>query len=149
MALKWLKDQLTSIQGTLKGEMMRFKNTTLLEGIVAGCATVAYADGVVSPEEKQKMMGFIRQSEALSVYDTNKVIELFNKYMGKYEFDTMSGKAEAMQAIGRVKKPEEARLVVRLCCVIGAADGNFDDNERAVVTDICRELELNPKDFDL
>jgi tellurite resistance protein TerB len=149
MALKWLKDQLNSIQGTLKGEMTRFKNTTLLEGIVAGCAAVAYADGVASPEEKQKMMGFIRQSEALSVYDTNKVIELFNKYMGKYEFDTMIGKAEAMQAIGRVKKPEEARLLVRVCCMIGAADGNFDDNERALVTDICRELNLNPKDFDL
>ena len=54
-----------------------------------------------------------------------------------------------MQAIGRVKKPEEARLLVRVCCMIGAADGNFDDKERALVTDICRELELNPKDFDL
>ena len=39
--------------------------------------------------------------------------------------------------------------MVRVCCAIGAADGNFDDDEKAVVRKICAELNLNPKDFDL
>ncbi|MBF0101788.1 MAG: tellurite resistance TerB family protein [Desulfobacterales bacterium] len=47
------------------------------------------------------------------------------------------------------KKPEEAKLMVRVCCAIGAADGNFDDTEKQIVRDICAELGLNPKDFNL
>jgi tellurite resistance protein TerB len=39
--------------------------------------------------------------------------------------------------------------MVRVCCAIGAADGNFDNDEKAVVSKICTELGLNPKDFDL
>jgi len=40
-------------------------------------------------------------------------------------------------------------LMVRVCCAIGAADGNFDENEKTAVRNICAELGLNPKDFDL
>lgn len=39
--------------------------------------------------------------------------------------------------------------MVRVCCAIGAADGNFDEGEKTVVRKICAELSLNPKDFDL
>ncbi|MDE7064916.1 MAG: TerB family tellurite resistance protein, partial [Desulfovibrionaceae bacterium] len=57
---------------------------------------------------------------------------------------------ECLQVISRLKKrPDEARLVIRVCCAIGAADGNFDDDEKAVVREICAELGQNPADFQL
>lgn len=150
MALDWLKDRYKEVSTNLKTEVTKFRNKTFLEGVVAGCVMVAYADGVVKPEEKQKMMGFMRNSEVLSAFDLNEVIKIFEKYSEQFEFDTAIGEANALQAIGRLKSKEtEARLMVRVCCAIGAADGTFDDSEKAAVRKICNELGLNPKDFDL
>ena len=52
--------------------------------------------------------------------------------------------------IGKIKgNDEQCRLLVRVVCAIGAADGDFDDKEKAMVAEIVRELGLNPIDFDL
>ncbi len=111
---------------------------------------MAYADGVVKAEEKQKMMGFLKNNDMLSVFDTGKVISLFEKYSGRYEFDRSIGEADCLGAIGKVKgKPQEARLLVRVCCAIGASDGDFDNTEKQAVRKICKELGLDPADFDL
>lgn len=150
MALEWLKQRYTEVSANLKSEVTKLRNKSFLEAVVAGCALVANADGVVRPEEKQKMMGFLRNSEVLSVFSTEEVITIFDKYAKQFEFDHQIGQASALQAVAKLKDKEaEARLMVRVCCAIGAADGNFDDDEKAVVRKICAELGLNPKDFDL
>ncbi|WP_413204769.1 tellurite resistance TerB family protein [Rhodospirillum sp. A1_3_36] len=89
--------------------------------MVAGCALVAYADGNVSAEEKQKMMGYLKSSEQLRVFNSSDVIKIFQKYGEKFEFDK----------------------------IIGVADGNFDEQEKTVVRRMCSELELNPSDFNV
>jgi len=150
MALEWLKQRYNEVSNNLKSEVTKFQNKAFLESVVAGCALVAHADGVVRTEEMQKMMGFLRTSEVLSVFSTEEVITLFDKYAKQFEFDYQIGQASALQAVAKVKdKPDQARLMVRVCCAIGAADGSFDDNEKAIVRQICAELGLNPKDFDL
>ena len=53
--LDWLKQQASTIQQTLGDEMTRYKNRELMEGVVAGCAVVGYANGEVSSAEKQKI----------------------------------------------------------------------------------------------
>ncbi|BAW80466.1 Tellurite resistance TerB [Candidatus Nitrosoglobus terrae] len=150
MALNWLKGKFDEVSSNLKKEITRIRNKDLLESIVAGCALVAYADGVVKPEEKQTMMKFLKTSDVLSTFDTGEVIRLFEKYSGQFEFDYVIGEASALQAVGRIKKEEsEARLLVRVCCAIGASDGNFDEVEKKATRKICSELGLNPADFDL
>lgn len=150
MALEWLKQRFNEVSTNLKSEVTKFQNKTFLESVVAGCVLVAHADGVVRPEEKQKMMGFLRNNEVLSVFSTEEVISLFDKYSKQFEFDYQIGQASALQAVAKIKdKSDQARLMVRVCCVIGAADGSFDDNEKAIVRQMCAELNLNPKDFDL
>lgn len=142
----WLKDTADN----LKTEAAKYRNRDFLQAAVAGCALVAAADGVISPEEKQKMIGFMKHSDALSVFDTNEVITLFEKYAGSFNFDPTIGKGECLREIARLKKSvEQARLLIRVCCAIGAADGNFDDDEKAVVREICAELDQNPADFGL
>ena len=148
--LNWLKGKATEVTNTLKDEVKKIKNQTFLEGVVAGCTLVAFADGIASPQEKQKMMGFIRNSDALSAFDSGDIIKLFEKFSARFEFDRSIGEADALQAVGKIKKNEnEARLLVRVCCAIGASDGTFDALEQEVVRKICRELGLNPADFDL
>jgi tellurite resistance protein TerB len=150
MALEWLKQRSSELIANMKTEVAKFKNKTFLEATVAGCVIVAHADGVVKPEEKQKMIGFIRTHEALSVFDVNEAVMIFEKYAKNFEFDYQIGQANALQAVAKLKgKEAEARLMVRVCCAVGASDGNFDESEKAAVRNICAELGLNPKDFDL
>lgn len=150
MSLDWLKNRFQEVTTNLKNEVTKIRNKTFMEGVVAGCALVAYADGVVKPEEKQKMMGFLRTSDVLSVFSVDEVISAFEKFSKNFDFDLAVGEANALQAVGKLKSKEnEARLMVRVCCAIGAADGNFDETEKQAVRKVCQELGLNSKDFDL
>jgi len=145
----WLKKNVTEARDTLNNEITKFKSKDLLEAVVAGCALVAYADGTVSAEEKQKMIGYLRSSDQLKVFDLDDVIRLFQKYVEKFEFDTTIGTGEVMQAVGKFRGKPQAQLVVRVCCAIGAADGDFDATEQAAVRRMCSELGLTPSDFNL
>ncbi|WP_017445413.1 tellurite resistance TerB family protein [Gayadomonas joobiniege] len=133
---------------SLMKEVSKFKNAEFMEATVSACALIAYADGEVSAAEKQKMMGFIQNSEELQHFDTQKVIDVFNKVISKLEFDMEIGKAEALRTIGKVSnKPEQARLVIRVAIAIANSDGEFDNSEKAMVREICVDLGLNPAEF--
>ena len=148
--LDWLKKNTLAAREKLTTEVGKFKNKEFMEAIVAGCALVAAADGEISSSEKLKMSGFIKNSDELKVFDMDKVIEAFNRVCSKFEFDEQIGRAEALAVVGKIKgKPEQARLLVRVCMAIGASDGDFDDKEKAVCKLLCIELGLTPSDFDL
>lgn len=145
----WLKKNVTEARTAINTEITKYKSRDLLDAILAGSALVAYADGTVSSEEKQKLMGYLRTSDQLSVFDQNDVIKTFQKYVEKFEFDATIGTGEVMTAVAKFKGKPQAQLVIRVCCAIGAADGDFDDKERSVVRRMCSELALNPADFSL
>ena len=143
-----LGDKLKQMGQGLKDEVSRVRNKTFMEACVAGFAMIANADRVVSAEEKRKMVGFFRASDVLSLFDMDDVIETFDKFCAKYEFDGEIGHAEALRAIAPLrKKPADARLLVRACCVIAGADGNFDADERRAVRMICDEVGLDAAEF--
>ncbi len=146
---EWLKKNVTEARDSINTEITKFKSKDLLEAVIAGCTMVAYGDGNVSSEEKQKMMGFLKTSDQLKVFDSSDVVKIFQKYAEKFDFDATIGTGEAMQVIGKFRGKPQAQLLVRVCCAIGAADGNFDQREQNVVRRMCSELGLNPSDFNL
>lgn len=148
--LKWLTDNATVAREKLATEVAKYKNGDFRDAVVAGCALVAAADGDISSEEKQKMIGYMQTSNELKVFKMTDIMKSFNDVVEKFEFDKGIGQGEALRQIGKLKsKPEEAQLLVRVCCAIGAADGDFDDQERAAVRMICTELGLDAANFDL
>lgn len=148
--LEWLKTNVTATREKLAVEVTKFRNKEFMEALVAGCSLVAAADGNISSSEKQRMAGYIQNSAELKVFDLNSVIKAFNASCEKFEFDAEIGKAEALNLIGKIRpKQDAARLLVRICCAIGSADGTFDESERAVCRTICNELGLNPADFEI
>jgi tellurite resistance protein TerB len=148
--MKWLRENTANVRAKMAAEVSKFKNKAFMEAVVSGCALVAAADGSIDSAEKQKMAGFIERSDELKHFDMRQVIEVFQKTAGDFEFDHAIGKATALRTIGKIKgNAEQARLLVRIVCAIGAADGNFDAQERAVVAEIARELGLDPAEFDL
>ena len=142
----WLKEQKAKTEAGIK----QFANKDFMEATAASCAMIASADGSISSEEKQKMVGYINLNDSLKVFNLNDILTRFNHYADMFEFDYNVGKAEAMKAITKMKtKPEVAKALVALCCSIGASDGDFDKDEIALVREICSTLGVNPADFKL
>jgi tellurite resistance protein TerB len=146
--LAGMMDKLKTMSEGMRDEAKRAMNRKFMDACTAGCAIIANADGVVTADEKRKMMGFMKTSDVLSLYDTGDVIKAFEAHCAKYEFDAQIGEAEALKVVSGIKnKTADARLLIRACCVIAAADGNFDEDERAAVTRMCQELSLDPAEF--
>ena len=134
----------------MKNEALKFKSKDFLNAALGGSALVIMADGKIDPQEKIKMMAFIENHEALSIYDTSEVVKTWKDYIDTLEMDADIGGAKAMSALGKIKgKDEQARLVLRMVCAIGASDGDFDADERKAESKIAVELGLNPSEFDL
>lgn len=144
------KNWLNSTKKGLTDQVKKFKNKDFMDAIVAGCALVAFADGKIDAAEKNKMAGYMNLSEELKVFDMTQVIAQFNHYVSNFEFSPEIGKQEALKSISKFSsKPEIGRLIVGVCSAIGAADGDFDDQEKAIVRNICSALNLNPNEFSL
>lgn len=134
----------------LKTEALKFKNKEFLEAAMAGSALIAMADGKISAEEKQKMIKFIENHDALSIFTTSDVIKSFQDFVGQLEFDKDIGEAKAFLALGKMKSNAEAgRLLVRMIIAIASSDGDFDAQEQIVAGRIAKELTLNPAEFGL
>ncbi len=134
----------------LKTQALKFKNKEFLEAAMAGSALIAMADGKISSEEKQKMIKFIENHDALSIFTTSDVIKAFQDFVGQIEFDNDIGEAKAFLALGKMKSNAEAgRLLIRMMIAIASSDGDFDAQEQVVAAKIAKELALNPAEFGL
>lgn len=150
MAFQDFLNNIKTKAAELKNEAMKFKNKDFLNAAISGSVLISMADGHVSSDEKQKMMRFIENYEALSVFSGKELIEAFQNAMTQIEFDKDLGEAKAYDAIRKMKgKDDAARLILRLIIAIAGADGNFDDSEKRVARKIAMELALNPADFEL
>ena len=128
----------------------KIKSRELMEAFSASAAMVAYADGLATPEELEKLIEYIRLDEGLQVFDAGEVIRTFEHYVEGFEFDLRIGRERAMKAVRRLDpRSEEARLLVLLSCAIGRADLEFENNERLVIRQICQALGFHPNEFDL
>lgn len=145
-----VKSTLSASRVELVKQVGRFKNKKFMQGTVAVCARIAVSSDGVSAEEKQKMMGFLRSSEEMKVFDTNEVIDFFNKLVSSFDFDMEIGKGETMKYILALKdQPEAAQLAVRVGIAVGKNDGNFDPDEQAATREIIAALGFNAEEFGL
>ena len=79
----------------LQSEVQKFKNKSFAEGVIAGCYRWRL-QMVRLILLKTKNDRFYENSDELKVFDTGE-IEIFNKFVSKFEFDQMIGQAEALQ----------------------------------------------------
>lgn len=145
-----VKGAITSGRDELSRQVGRFKNKKFMQGTVAVCARIAIASDGVSSEEKQKMIGFLRSSEELKVFDTSEVIEFFNKLIASFDFDIEIGKGETMKYILALKDQSgAAQLALRVGIAVAKSDGNFDQDEKLASREIAIALGLEPAEFGL
>ncbi len=143
-----VKDAFNTSRAELTKQVGRYKNKKFMQGTVAVCARIAISSDGVSSEEKQKMLGFLRSSDELKVFETTEVIEFFNKLLTSFEFDSEIGKGETMKYILALKdQPEAAQLAIRVGIAVAKSDGNFDNDEQQAVREIATMLGFDPADF--
>uniref|UniRef100_A0A6M3IYU9 Putative tellurite resistance proteib n=1 Tax=viral metagenome TaxID=1070528 RepID=A0A6M3IYU9_9ZZZZ len=130
-------------------ELKTMANKDLLEGVMAASVWVASANGEFKTEEKQKLLGYIGRSAELKVFKRKDVLDSFQRFASEFEFDQGIAEEKVKSAIMKIKDENQARMLVRLCCAIGSADGDFDKSEKDVVKKICSILRLSPNNFGL
>nr|WP_308426413.1 TerB family tellurite resistance protein [Nakamurella endophytica] len=138
------------MNSTLKTKAGQFKNKEFAAGSMAMCALIAAADGSIDPSERQKTAALIMSNDVLAIFPPNELQERFSFYCDKLTRDYDFGKVEAIATIARLKsKPDQARAVIQIGIIIGGADGNFDEHERAAVREACFAVGIAPTEFDL
>ncbi|MEU8798745.1 TerB family tellurite resistance protein [Spirillospora sp. NPDC048819] len=147
-------DKLRESSQTMQTQLMAKKNDlksgAFRDASMAMCALVAAADGSVDASERQRTASLITSNEVLQNFPAADLQQRFNGYIDKLTADFDFGKVGVLQDIAKVKKkPAEARAVIQIGIVIGGADGDFDDNEKAVVREACHAVGLPPAEFEL
>lgn len=150
MSFQNFLDNLKNKASELKNEALKFKNKDFMNAAVSGSVLIAMADGHISSDEKQKMMRFIENYEALSVFSSKDLIDSFQNIVTQIEFDKDLGESKAYESVRKMKNNDSAaRLIMRLIIAIAGADGVFDDDEKRVARKLAMELSLNPAEFEL
>ncbi|MCF7980012.1 MAG: tellurite resistance TerB family protein [Chromatiaceae bacterium] len=150
MSFQNFLDNLKTKASELKNEALKFKNKDFMNAAVSGSVLIAMADGHISSDEKQKMMRFIENYEALSVFSSKDLIDSFQNIVTQIEFDKDLGESKAYESVRKMKSNDSAaRLIMRLIIAIAGADGVFDDDEKRVARKLAMELNLNPAEFEL
>lgn len=122
----------------------------ILEGVMAACALIAYSDGKVTQDERQRMLSVIPRFAALRFLSQGELIRAFETATGWFEVAPADGRRRAMAAIGRVREHRRCRIpLLRACHAIATADSAFDRRERESLISICTALDLDPGEFGL
>ncbi|MFI0373417.1 tellurite resistance TerB family protein [Actinomadura sp. 1N219] len=145
-----LRESTQTMQTQLLSRKNDLKSGAFRDASMAMCALVAAADGSVDPTERQKTASLIASNEVLQNFPADDLQRRFNDNVSKLTADFDFGKVAVLQDIGKAKKkPAEARAVIQIGIIIGGADGNFDNSEKAIVREACYALGLDPAEFEL
>ncbi|WP_395000472.1 tellurite resistance TerB family protein [Acinetobacter sp.] len=132
-----------------KSAVGRFTHAKVANASMAICALVAAADGTIDSSERTKTANAIAKCEELKDFDMKVLKAKFEEYATEMD-DPDFGTVNLEKVIRQVKGDEDdCRMVLALGIIIGKADGNFDDKEKAICTRVAKMLGLNPLEFDL
>lgn len=122
----------------------------ILEGVMAACAFIAYADGKVTRDERQRMLSVVPRFTALRFLSESELVDAFETAAGWFEAAHTDGRRRAIEAISRVRHHQSCRVpLLRACHAIATADCAFDRREREALVSICDALDLDPAEYGL
>lgn len=139
------KDTIKAAEGAIN----KLMDASLIEATGAALARVTWANGEVKQEEEDAVVETIQNNDKIKDY-APEIVMSFEKHLNALNTTGMLGRVQANQAIQKIKgKKDAAMLLMATCCDIGAADGDFDDDEKKVVKEMCGLVGVNAADFGL
>ncbi len=124
----------------------RVKDKTLFRQVVSASFLIAMADGDFDSDEKSALAKII--AKELSQFKIDDILKALSECEDKVAFDTTMGTMEILDDIARASG-DDAELIMRISCYIGAADGDFDNDEKRVASDIAKRMGVDPARYGL
>ena len=145
-----IKEKMSDANASLQKNIGQIKNQKFADASMAMCALIAAADGDIDADERKKTAAFIMSNDTLKVFSASDLKDKFDFFCNKLEADYDFGKIEVIQALSVLKgKQDQARACIQLGIIIGAADGDFDADEKKAIKDACNAVGISPSEFDL
>lgn len=134
----------------LQNQAERHRNRPFMEATMAACALVATADGTVSFSERHRIDQILERLDQLRVFDPHEAMNVFDDFIQELQDNPEAGRRAALQRLAKVAEDKDSsRLMVRICCAVSEADGNFSAAERRQIEAVCRALGLTLEDSGL
>lgn len=124
----------------------RIKDKSLFRRLVSACYLIARADGNFDADEKSATAKLVQKH--LPHFSITDILAILTECEEKVAFDETLGVQEIIDDIAK-SSGENAEMIIRACCYIGAADGDFDDDEKAVTRKICAATKIDPSRYGL
>lgn len=142
MPIQWLSD----FVGAAKSQMAQYNNSTFRNATMAVCALVAASDGQIEKEEKSKVANLIGKNELLQCFNATELRDLFLQYC-----EEAVDEFTRLELVNHVRKlrgnAAQADTAMRIACIIANADGDFEEEEKKVVRELCGVLALSSSEY--
>ncbi len=115
-----------------------------------GCfALVVCADGVVEESETEKVREYIRTNlKFIKGYEIVTVMNQFTNYVNVINCDIEEGRGRVYKVLQEIKgKTEASKALIRICCNLAEAGGDFNEAEKNVIKEICEKLNVDYREF--
>ena len=129
---------------TLADELHRFRNRHFLEAAMAASALLALADEEVLISERLALDYVLENVGELKIFDVHKAVDMFRDHVEAIQRDNVAGRERVSKALARFSGDEHAaHVLINACVFIAKADGDFSEQEKQVVTELCRVLRMD------
>lgn len=140
------KKLISDVAGEAETLFARVTDKRTFMRVVYAAYLIARADGDFDSSEKSALAKLIDRD--FPQFSINDILSALDEAESRVAFDENMGVMEILSEIGKATG-ESADLIMRTSCYIGAADGNFDDDEKAVARQICERLNISPGTYGL
>jgi len=124
----------------------RVKDKALFRRVVSASFLIARADGDFDSDEKSALAKII--SKELLQFKIDDILSILGDCESKVAFDETLGVMEIMDDIASASG-DDASLIMRISCFIGASDGDFDADEKKVASDMAKRMNVDPARYGL
>ena len=136
-------------QDFFNSHLAEFNNGDFKEAAMAFAAKITMADGEATGDEKLKVAGIIERHEALQCFDATALRSMYLKQLEDFEFDFDFASENIRKKLVKVTDPEQQRGIIMIGIIVGKADGDFDDNEKAAVREVITMYGHAVSDYDV
>jgi tellurite resistance protein TerB len=140
------KEMMSQVASDGERLFSRVKDKTLFRRVVSASFLIARADGDFDSNEKSDLAKIIVKE--LPQFKIDDILSILSDCESKIAFDEAMGIQEIMHDV-TAAKGDDAALIIRISCFIGASDGDFDANEMKVASDMAKGMDLDPSRYGL
>lgn len=130
-----------------RAEVKKVEKRDLMQAVVAGAVLVAFADGELEEAEVSTLHKIVENQPSLAQFGSE-LTNTIDQYIETMKASKHLGRVKLMREIEDVKAdPKEIEEVFAVMVTIAEADGEVEEAEVKILTDIGKKLNVNLKDW--